>query len=80
MATGELDSRINGIDLPDIPLWAIWSLQQYAKAYGREDASAKYLPEVRDILNFILSQRHPLLKVDSNGMVNTEGTEKPCHG
>ena len=77
MATGELDSRINGIDLPDIPLWAIWSLQQYAKAYGREDASAKYLPEVRDILNFILSQRHPLLKVDSNGMVNTEGTEKP---
>lgn len=77
MATGELDSRINGIDLPDIPLWAIWSLQQYAKAYGREDAAAKYLPEVRDILNFILSQRHPLLKVDSNGMVNTEGTEKP---
>ncbi|MDE5904608.1 glycogen debranching enzyme N-terminal domain-containing protein [Duncaniella sp.] len=77
MTTGELDSRINGIDLPDIPLWAIWSLQQYAKAYGREDAAAKYLPEVRDILNFILSQRHPLLKVDANGMVTTEGTEKP---
>ncbi|MDE5987794.1 MAG: amylo-alpha-1,6-glucosidase [Duncaniella sp.] len=77
MTTGEHDARIHGIDLPDIPLWAVWALQQYAKAYGREDAAARYLPEVREILNFILAQKHPLLKVDGNGMVTTDGTGKP---
>ena len=77
MTTGEPDKRIGGIDLPDIPLWAVWALQQYAKAYGREDARNRYLAEVREILNFILAQKHPLLKVDDNGMVTTEGTEKP---
>ena len=30
MSTGECDRRILGIDLPDIPLWCIWALQQYA--------------------------------------------------
>ena len=77
MSTGENDKRIAGIDLPDVPLWAVWALQQYAKAYGRDDAKEKYLPIVREILNYILAQKHPLLKVDDNGMVVTEGTDKP---
>lgn len=77
MLTGENDKRIAGIDLPDVPLWAVWALQQYAKAYGRDDAKEKYLPIVREILNYILGQKHPLLKVDDNGMVVTEGTDKP---
>ena len=77
MSTGENDKRIAGIDLPDVPLWAVWALQQYAKAYGRDDAKEKYLPIVREILNYILGQKHPLLKVDDNGMVVTEGTDKP---
>jgi len=77
MSTGGYDKRIAGIDLPDIPLWAIWAVQQYAKAYGRDDARDKYLPDVREILNFILAQKHPMLKVDDNGMVTTDGSQKP---
>ncbi len=77
MTSGEPDKRIGGIDLPDIPLWAVWALQQYAKTYGREDAKAKYLSDIREILNFILAQKHPLLKVNDNGMVTTDGNEKP---
>lgn len=77
METGELDKRIVGIDLPDIPLWAVWALQQYAKTYGKNDAREKYLPDVREILNYILTQKHPMLKVDDNGMVTTDGTSKP---
>ena len=77
MSTGEHDKRIVGIDLPDVPLWAVWALQQYAKAYGRDDAKEKYLPIVRETLNYILGQKHPLLKVDDNGMVVTQGTDKP---
>lgn len=78
MATGETDKRIIGIDLPDIPLWAIWTIQQYAKSYGREDAKAKYLPVVREIIDYILAQNHPFMKVDDNGMLVVDGgAEKP---
>ncbi len=78
MTTGETDKRIIGIDLPDIPLWAIWTIQQYAKSYGREEAKAKYLPVVREIIDYILAQNHPFMKVDDNGMLVVEGgAEKP---
>lgn len=56
------------------PTW----IQQYAKAYSREEASAKYLSDIRAILDYILANKHPLLHVDSdNGMVSTDGTGKP---
>lgn len=77
MATGETDKRIIGIDLPDVSLWAVWALQQYAKAYGRDDAKAKYLPAVRQILDYIIGQNHPFMKVDDNGMLVTDGNDKP---
>ncbi len=77
MDTCELDSRILGIDLPDIPLWAVWALQQYAKAYSREEARERYLPIILDIINFILDNKHPFIKVDESGMLTTNGTQKP---
>ncbi len=78
METGHTDQRIMGIDLPDNPLWAIWALQQYAKAYSREEASKKYLNDIKYILDFILDNRHPLLKVEpETGMVYTHGSDKP---
>ena len=77
METGELDPRIQGIDLPDIPLWGIWALQQYAKAYGRDEARKRYLDTIIKTINFILDQKHPFLKVDENGMLTTDGTQKP---
>lgn len=77
METGELDQRIQGIDLPDIPLWGIWALQQYAKAYGRDEARKRYLDTIIKTINFILDQKHPFLKVDENGMLTTDGTQKP---
>ena len=76
METGELDPRIQGIDLPDIPLWGIWALQQYAKAYGRDEARKRYLDTIIKTINFILDQKHPFLKVDENGMLTTDGTQK----
>lgn len=77
MNTGELSPRIQGIDLPDIPLWCLWALQQYAKAYGYEDTKAKYLPFIREILSYILDNRHPNLRVEDNGMVFTMGASSP---
>ena len=75
--TGEMDQRIQGIDLPDIPLWTLWALQQYAKAYGKEETRKKYMPVIKEIMDYMLDNRHPRIKVDDNGMVTIEGTERP---
>ncbi|MCM1163388.1 MAG: amylo-alpha-1,6-glucosidase [Muribaculaceae bacterium] len=78
MKTGELDKLIMGIDLPDIPLWAIWAIQQYAKTYSRPEAAERYLADIREMISFIQEGKHPFLKVDAEtGMVWTDGTQKP---
>ena len=78
MTTGQLSERIQGIDLPDIPLWAIWTLQQYAKNVGTEEARNRYFDLVTSILDYVLDNRHPNLQVDdANGLVRTIGTSTP---
>ncbi len=78
MSDGRLSDRIQGIDLPDIPLWAVWALQQYAKNVGKDEAKARYGALIKSILDYILANRHPNLQVDgSNGMVRTLGTSMP---
>lgn len=75
--TGKLSERIQGIDLPDIPLWAIWAVQQYAKAYGMDDAREKYLPLVRELLYYIISDKAPNLKLVEGGLVASNGSDTP---
>ncbi len=78
MDSGKTSNRIQGIDLPDIPLWAIWAVQQYAKTIGIEEAKERYTEFVTTALDYILADRHPNLKVDpENGLLLTEGTESP---
>ncbi len=72
-----LDERIHGIDLPDVPLWAIWAIQQYSKSFGIEKARSEYLPLVARILNWIIAGGHPNLAVQTNGLVGTTGTNTP---
>ena len=75
--TGEIDKNLDGLDLPDVPLWAIWDVQQYAKDAGSQEAAKRYGKLVKDILRFIIDQKHPNLKVAENGLVTTDGTKKP---
>lgn len=77
MGTGELSTRIHGIDLPDIPLWAVWAIQQYAKNISTTVAYEKYMDLVEKIINYILENNHPNLQVDGNAMVSTIGTSTP---
>ena len=77
METGEPDARIQGIDLPDIPLWCVWALQQYAKAYGMKACRERYLPLVRAIVEYVKGSGHPNLQMLSNGQIRTVGTDKP---
>ncbi len=71
------DSRIHGIDLPDVPLWAVWSIQQYGKSLGFDKARDRYLPTVAKIVNWILAGGHPHLQVETSGLVGTTGTNTP---
>lgn len=78
MSTGKHSDRIQGIDLPDIPLWAVWALQQFAKNYGNEETVKIYLDTIASILDYILDNHHPNLQVDAaNGLVRTIGTDSP---
>ncbi|MBD5366873.1 MAG: 4-alpha-glucanotransferase [Bacteroides sp.] len=78
METGEKSSRIHGIDLPDIPLWALWAIQQYAKMQGEGEARDRYGKLVTDLLNFIIEGKHPNLFVQENGLVSTDGSHIPA--
>ncbi len=72
--TGETSKRIAGIDLPDIPLWATWAIQQYAKNVGLGAAREKYLEPVASILDWILRNGDPRLYLDpESGLLETDG-------
>lgn len=72
-----LDTRIHGIDLPDVPLWAIWSIQQYAKNLGFDAARERYMPFIAKILNWIIAGGHANLQIETSGLVGTTGTNTP---
>lgn len=71
------DNRIHGIDLPDVPLWAVWSIQQYGKALGFDKARDRYLTIVAKIVNWILAGGHPNLQPETSGLVGTTSTNTP---
>lgn len=78
MNSGERSERIQGIDLPDIPLWAVWAIQQYAKTIGVGEANYHYMQLIASILDYILDNRHTNLQVDAaGGLVRTVGTSEP---
>lgn len=70
------DLKVYEIEHPDVLLWVIWAVQQYAKAVSREEARNKYGQLMKDILSFIIDNRHPNLSVRENGLVYTEGRDK----
>ena len=70
------DSVIREIDEPDVFLWAIWAIQQYAKEAGVDRAKELYAEFVNEILEFISGQKHPDMKVMENGLVFANGRDK----
>ena len=72
---GKPQGRIYEIEKPDVPLWAIWSIQQYAKEVGKDACLKKYGKFVQDLIDFILAGKHPNLTVEENGLLHTEGKD-----
>lgn len=69
-----ITKHIYEIEQPDVPLWAIWAIQQYAKECGREKCAKKYGALVIDILKYIESDGHPNLKLHGNGLLYAQSS------
>lgn len=77
METGEPDKHLQGIDLPDVPLWAAWAIKRYSHDTDVPTARERYGELVAQLIDFIIDGKHPNLQVDDNGLVRTDGTRQP---
>jgi predicted glycogen debranching enzyme len=72
-----LDCDITEMDSPDVLLWFIWSMQEYAKFYGSEACYLKYGAIIFNVLDYILNQHHQNLSLHNNGLLYTNGKDTP---
>lgn len=71
-----LQYDIAEIEQPDVPLWAVWAIQQYAHSQGDEKAFELYGELLWNIINTIESDRHPNLFLSENGLLKINGASK----
>ena len=68
--------KIYEMEHPDILLWAVWCIQQYAKMVSREACREKYGVLLEDIMRFLCQDKHPNLILHDNGLLYTYGTNR----
>ena len=68
--------KIYEMEHPDVLLWAVWALQQYAKETSRENCRQMYGNLLEEIVDYIHERRHDNLFLHENGLLYTNGTEK----
>lgn len=71
-----LSVAIYEIEHPDVLLWCVWAIQQYAKSQGRTKCYEKYGKLLRDILHYIIEQKHPNIRLDDNGLIYSHGRDR----
>lgn len=76
MAGESIGYRIYELEHPDVLLWAVWAIQQYAKVTSKEECRQKYGDLLRDIIEFIRGSRHENLFLHANGLLYANGTER----
>lgn len=71
-----LSVKIYEIEQPDVLLWAVWAIQQYAREVGKEACARMYGDLLYEMIAFIEKGGHPNLFLDENGLLRTNGKEK----
>jgi len=71
-----LSVKIYEIEQPDVPLWAVWAIQQYAKEAGKDKCYEMYGNLLKDIVNYIIADSHPNLRLDENGLLYSNGRDR----
>jgi predicted glycogen debranching enzyme len=68
--------KIYEIEQPDVLLWAVWTIQQFAKSEGKEKCHKLYSKLLLDILEYLIAGKHPNLRLDDNGLLYSDGRNK----
>ena len=71
-----LSVKIYEIEQPDVPLWAIWAIQQYVKDAGKDEGYQRYGKLASDIVDYIIKGGHPNLRLDENGLLFSNGRDR----
>jgi predicted glycogen debranching enzyme len=71
-----LSGKIYEMEQPDVLLWAVWAMQQYAKEVGRDKCFEMYGKLLHEIIKYILDGKHPNLRLDDNGLLYSNGKDK----
>jgi predicted glycogen debranching enzyme len=70
--------HIKEIDDPDVLLWFIWSVQQYASYSSLNDCAEKFEDICSEIIGFIRKMQHPRVFIHNNGLLHVDGTVRPA--
>lgn len=70
--------KLEGLEDPDVFLWFIRAVQQYAEFRSPEQAAERFGDLVIRIINYIKKQNHPNLFMHNNNLLYVNGTEKPA--
>ena len=76
MAGKPLSVHIYDMDQPDVLLWSVWAIQQYAKTVGVARCIEMYGKLIREIITFIIDDGHPNLRLDDNGLLYANGRDR----
>ena len=78
MAGEPISVKIYEMEAPDVLLWAVWCMQQYARIVDFDDAKSRYGKLVTTIVDYIKGGKHPNLFLHENGLLYTDGRQKPA--
>ena len=70
------ECKIYEMEHPDVLLWCVWALQQYAKECSLEACRDKYGDLLMRIYNYVRNNNHSNLRVTQNGLLATNGRDK----
>lgn len=71
-----LSVRIYEMEQPDVLLWAVWCIQQYANIVSEVKCMEKYSDLLRAVMDYLIEGKHPGLEIRENGLVWADGKEK----
>lgn len=70
------ECKVYEMQHPDVLLWAIWALNQYAKDVSTEACRQKYGTLMVDIINYIMGGKHSNLFLHDNGLLFANGEDQ----
>lgn len=72
------ESLISGVDDPDVLLWAVWAIQEFARVYGIKETTERYSSIVIEILKYYTENKSNCkARLTDNGLLYVEGDGSP---